>query len=104
MDKLLIITENPKVKADEPLSVSSAPLRSVDNVLYSPEVEDLKAWLSDGVTDAGFLCGSCGSGVTTLINTVLSELNFEPYFINHSDKDFTSQLIDSNINSTSSGI
>jgi len=73
----------------------------VDNVLYSPEVEELKIWLSDGVTDAGFLCGSCGSGITTLIKTVLSELNFEPYFINHSDKDFTNQLIDSNITSTS---
>jgi len=101
MDKLLIITEKPKKKIEEPLAISSAPSRSVDNVLYSPVVEDLKVWLSDGKNDAGFLCGSCGSGVTTLVKTVLSELDFEPYFINHSDKNFTNQLIDSNITNIS---
>ncbi|AGE54619.1 replication factor C [Paramecium bursaria Chlorella virus KS1B] len=101
MDKLLIIKENKKIKIDEPLAVSSAPSRSVDNVLYSPEVEELKSWLTNGVNDAGFLCGSCGSGVSTLIKTVLTELNLEPYFINHNEKDFANQLVVSNITNTS---
>ncbi|ABT14970.1 hypothetical protein NY2A_B571L [Paramecium bursaria Chlorella virus NY2A] len=101
MDKLLVIKENKKKKIDESLAISSAPTRSIDNVLYSPEVEELKSWLVDGASDAGFLCGSCGSGISTLVKTILSELDLEPYFIDHNDKDFVNRLIVSNMIRTS---
>lgn len=101
MDKILVIKEIKNKKTDESLAISSAPTKSINNVLYSPEVEELKSWLLNGVNDAGFLCGSCGSGVSTLVKTILSELDLEPYYIDHNEKDFINRLDISNMIRTS---
>jgi hypothetical protein len=45
-------------------------------------------WLLDEKTDVGFLSAPCGSGSTTLINLVVSDLGIEIYDVDHTDKDF----------------
>lgn len=102
MDKLLTIREKPAAVVPVPLAIECAPKSSRDNVLYGTLAEDLRAWLTDGENDIGFVAGVSGSGVTTLVSTMLDECkNVDPYHINHSSKNFTELLEDSTLVSRS---
>ena len=96
MDKLLSIREKKIVKVRLPLSIESEPKTSYDNVSYCPMVEDFRAWLNDGVADSGFVSGGTGSGITTLIKTILKESDIDPHHVDHMAKNFTELLEDSN--------
>ena len=95
MDKLLTVREKKSEKVKLPLSIESEPKSSKDNVSYCPRVEDLRAWLDDGVTDAGFVSGGTGSGITTLLKTMFMESVIDPHHIDHMAKNFTELLEDS---------
>jgi len=95
MDKLLTIREKKVEKVRLPLSIESEPKSSRENASYCPMVEDFRAWLNDGVPDAGFVSGGTGSGITTLLKTVLKESDIDPHHVDHMAKNFTELLEDS---------
>ena len=95
MDKLLTIREKKVEKVKLPLSVESEPKTSYENASYCPMVEEFRAWLNDGVPDAGFVSGGTGSGITTLLKTVLKESDIDPHHVDHMAKNFTELLEDS---------
>ena len=95
MDKLLTIREKKVEKVKLPLSIESEPKTSYENASYCPMVEDFRAWLNDGVPDAGFVSGGTGSGITTLLKTVLKESDIDPHHVDHMAKNFTELLEDS---------
>ncbi len=101
MDKLLTIREKPIAKVKLPLAIESEPTSSFENASYCPMVEDLRAWLNDGVADSGFVSGGTGSGITSLVTAVIKENGIEPHHIDHMAKNFTELLDDSNKISTS---
>lgn len=96
MDKLLTVKKRETNDLPKSLAILSAPSLSIDTVLFSPLVGDIKAWLSDEKNDAGFVSGPCGSGVTTLMTCVIRELGMESHTIDHLSKNFTTMLEDSN--------
>ena len=95
MDKLLTIREKEVVKVKLPLSIQSEPKTSYENVSYCPMVEDFRIWLNDGVADSGFVSGGAGSGITTLLKSVLNESYIDPHHVDHMAKNFTELLEDS---------
>jgi len=95
MDKLLTIREKKVEKVRLPLSIESEPKSSHENASYCPMVEDFRAWLNDGVSDAGFVSGGTGSGITTLLKTMLKESDIDPHHVDHMAKNFTELLEDS---------
>jgi len=101
MDKLLTIREKKIEKVRLPLSIESEPKTSYENASYCPMVEDFRAWLNDGVPDAGFVSGGTGSGITTLLKTVLKESDIDSHHVDHMAKNFTELLEDSTKISTS---
>lgn len=95
MDKLLKIREKEVVKVKLPLSIESEPKTSYENASYCPMVEDFRTWLNDGVSDSGFVSGGTGSGITTLLKSVLNESDIDPHHVDHLAKNFTELLEDS---------
>lgn len=95
MDKLLSIREKKVVQVRLPLSIESEPKTSYDNASYCPMVEDFRVWLNDGVSDSGFVSGGTGSGITTMLKSVLSESDIDPHHVDHMAKNFTELLEDS---------
>ena len=92
MDKLLSIREKNFIKVRLPLAIETEPKTSYDNVSYCPMVEDFRAWLNDGVADSGFVSGGTGSGITTLLKSVLNESDIDPHHVDHMAKNFTELL------------
>lgn len=101
MEKLLSIRKKPTISVPVSLAIECAPKASTDNVLYGPLSEELRMWLADGRTDVGFVTGYSGSGVSSLITTLLEESNIDPYCINQSSKNFAELLKDSTLVSRS---
>ena len=95
MDKLLSIREKKVVKVKLPLAIETEPKSSKDNASYCPMVEDFRAGLNDGVADSGFVSGGTGSGITTLLKSVLVESDIDPHHVDHMAKNFTELLEDS---------
>jgi hypothetical protein len=96
MNKLLTIREKKIEKVRLPLSIESEPKSSYDNASYCPVVEDFRTWLNDGEADSGFISGGTGSGITTLIKTILKESDIDPHPVDHMAKNFTELLEDTN--------
>ncbi|AGE49194.1 replication factor C [Acanthocystis turfacea Chlorella virus Br0604L] len=96
MDKLLRITERVVEKLPEPLAVASRPTKLEDAFLFGKRVDKLKEWLLDGKTDVAFLSAPCGSGSTTLVGLVTTELGMEVCEVDHVDKDFQNLLAEGN--------
>lgn len=97
MDKLLIFTPRPPKETPVSLAIASVPNKSTDVAIYDETiVANLKEWLLDGKTDAGFVSAPCGSGATTLIDLLIKELGIVPYHIHDTSKDFQSTLLDTN--------
>ena len=94
MDKLLTIREKKIENVKLPLAIESQPKSSHENASYCPMVEDLRAWLNDGNTDAGFVSGGTGSGITTMIKTILEESDIDPHHVDHMASNFTELLED----------
>lgn len=101
MENLLSIRKKPTISIPVSLAIKCAPKASIDNVLYGPLSEELREWLVDGKTDIGFVSGHSGSGVSSLIKTLLEESNIDPYYINQSSKNFEELLEDSTLVSRS---
>lgn len=95
MDKLLSIREKKIEKVKLPLSIETEPKTSYENASYCPMVEDFRVWLNDGVADSGFVSGGTGSGITTLLKSVLDESDIDPHHVDHMAKNFTELLEDS---------
>lgn len=96
MEKLLSIREKKFTNVRLPLAIETEPKSSVENASYCPMVEDLRAWLNDGMIDSGFVSGGTGSGITTLVKTILDESNIDPHHVDHMAKNFTELLEDTN--------
>ena len=96
MDKLLSIREKQVEKVRLPLAIESEPTSSYDNASYCPIIEDFRTWLNDGVADSGFVSGGTGSGITTLLKTILRESDIDPHPVDHMAKNFTELLEDTN--------
>ena len=94
MDKLLTVREK-CAPVDVPLAMRSEPTTSYENASYCPLVECFREWLCDGVADVGFVSGSVGGGITTLLKTVLRESDIDPHYIDPCAKNFTELLEDS---------
>ena len=95
MDKLLSIREKKVVQVRLPLAIETEPKTSYDNASYCPMVEEFRTWLNDGVADSGFVSGGTGSGITTLLKSVLKESDIDPHHVDHMAKNFTELLEDS---------
>ena len=81
MDKLLTIREKKVEKVRLPLAIESEPKSSKDNASYCPMVEDFRAWLNDGVPDSGFVSGGTGSGITTMLKSILNESDIKAVLV-----------------------
>lgn len=95
MDKLLTVREKKVVNVRLPLALESEPKSSYENASYCTMVENLRAWLNDGVADSGFVSGGTGSGITTLLKTMFRESDIDPHHVDHMAKNFTDILQDS---------
>jgi hypothetical protein len=95
MDKLLSIREKKVVQVRLPLAIETEPKTSYDNASYCSMVEEFRTWLNDGVADSGFVSGGTGSGITTLLKSVLKESDIDPHHVDHMAKNFTELLEDS---------
>ena len=73
-----------------------------DNVLFGDEAVRLKEWMNDGRRDAGMMYGVCGSGMTTLVDSIVDESSVEPLFIDASTPSVAKVLYDCTITNTSS--
>jgi hypothetical protein len=77
------------------LAISSAPKSSYDNASYCDVAEDLRNWLTNGIADVCFVSGAVGSGISSLLQCIMNEINIEPHCIDHSSKNFNELLEDS---------
>jgi len=95
MDKLLSIRNKPISDAKVSLAISSAPQSSYENVSYCDIAEDLRGWLTDDIPGVCFVSGAVGSGISSLLQCIMNEINIEPHYIDHSSKNFNELLEDS---------
>jgi hypothetical protein len=94
MDKLLTVREK-CAPVDVPLAVRSEPSTSYENASYCPLAECFRKWLCDEMPDVGFVSGSVGGGISTLLKSMFRESNIDPHYIDPCAKNFTELLEDS---------